>query len=84
MPLAKGSKVSNVLIWVSVCSAEHVINSETEDIAKRVKEITGMRSYLHSKLHYDATKHLPTAHVLSVKHIKTAVSHTPDACALSV
>ena len=25
----------------ALCRAEHVINSETEDIAKRVKEITG-------------------------------------------
>lgn len=35
--------------------AEHVINSETEDIAKRVKEITGMPDLLHTTLHHTSS-----------------------------
>ena len=53
--------MSNVLIWANVCRAEHVINSETEDIAKRVKEITGMRGCLQPRLHHVAAEHLPIA-----------------------
>lgn len=41
--------MSDALIWADVCRAEHVINSETEDIAKRVKEITGVRNCLQFK-----------------------------------
>lgn len=69
--------MSDVLILANVCRAEHVINSETEDIAKRVKEITGTRSCLLSRLHHVAAKHIPIAHVLSVSHCETeACLHT--------
>ncbi len=39
LPVAGAHKEFNPMM---VCRAEHVINSETEDITKRVKEITGM------------------------------------------
>ena len=43
--------------------AEHVINSETEDIAKRVKEITGTPVFLHTTQH--ATLHQTSSMLLS-------------------
>lgn len=74
--------MSDVLIWANVCRAEHVINSETEDIPKRVKEITGTCNCLHSRLlHHVAAKHLPIADASSVNHCKAVACHFSDACA---
>ena len=50
--------------------AEHVINSETEDIAKRVKEITGTPDSLHTIQH--ATLHQTCSMLLSSNFQLTA------------
>lgn len=55
--------------------AEHVINSETEDIAKRVKEITGMPDCLHASLHHAAVNAFrSTAHVSSLNCCETVAT----------